>query len=512
MNCCGGGVLPGNVNSLHLVELKGPFILQVDEIVNISCPLRSRYQKAAPGTKRCLKLSMTDGVQRVFGMEYRPIGALDVFAPAGMKVAISNVCVRHGLLMLVPEVFAVLGGVVEELEAARERLVQEVNKPPRGKRTRMGVIPPLASRATLSAWPQGNANAPVQTNNSRMDGSGHFQTAGQGTAYDTPASGRTREHSVLPNHQEAGTTSFSASDLDAALHTPAFRAPASDRAREHSALRSHQESGTIPFSASALDGAAFRTAASHVPASDRAREHTALQSHQETGTTSFSASSLNGAAFQTPTHRITEDITASSHRHSMETNNSAEAMDVDEINMADGLEFPYILNGEKEAPFTYLATLSTKWATTKGKVRHVQGMIKGALIGVKRFQYKQTDKYELQLHVDDGSLISEILIDHNLVERLIGHPPRVVAAGIESPDGNLVITMKKKLTQFQQFLVNFEGMMFIQFNESYPSPLVMEMNEGCTLSDAWKLLQRLQPSTSTRQPQHSQFDPIELSP
>lgn len=61
-------------------------ILQVDEIVNISSALKSRYQKAPPGIKRCLKLSMTDGVQRVFSMEYRPIKDLDVLAPAGLKV------------------------------------------------------------------------------------------------------------------------------------------------------------------------------------------------------------------------------------------------------------------------------------------------------------------------------------------------------------------------------------------------------------------------------------------
>ena len=36
--------------------------------------------------------------------------------------------------MLVPEVFEILGGSVEELEAARQRLVHEVCKPPRGKR------------------------------------------------------------------------------------------------------------------------------------------------------------------------------------------------------------------------------------------------------------------------------------------------------------------------------------------------------------------------------------------
>lgn len=61
-------------------------VLQVDEIVNISCPLKGRYQDAPSGVKRCLKLSMTDGVQRIFGMEYRPIKDLNVLAPVGFKV------------------------------------------------------------------------------------------------------------------------------------------------------------------------------------------------------------------------------------------------------------------------------------------------------------------------------------------------------------------------------------------------------------------------------------------
>lgn len=61
-------------------------LLQVDEIINMTCPLRGRYEKANPGIKRCLKLSMTDGIQRVFGMEYRPIEALEVCASSGLKV------------------------------------------------------------------------------------------------------------------------------------------------------------------------------------------------------------------------------------------------------------------------------------------------------------------------------------------------------------------------------------------------------------------------------------------
>ncbi|KAF8036993.1 hypothetical protein BT93_B0040 [Corymbia citriodora subsp. variegata] len=115
-------------------------------------PSSCRYENAPTGPKRCLKLSMTDGVQRVFGMEYRPLQDLHALAPAGLKVALCNVHIRHGLLMLVPEALEVLGGVVDELEAARQRLVQEVNKPLRGKRTRSGATPSLATRATLAAW------------------------------------------------------------------------------------------------------------------------------------------------------------------------------------------------------------------------------------------------------------------------------------------------------------------------------------------------------------------------
>lgn len=36
--------------------------------------------------------------------------------------------------MLVPEAIEVLGGMVQELDAARQCLINEINKPPRGKR------------------------------------------------------------------------------------------------------------------------------------------------------------------------------------------------------------------------------------------------------------------------------------------------------------------------------------------------------------------------------------------
>ncbi|MCL7035062.1 hypothetical protein MKW94_000361, partial [Papaver nudicaule] len=55
-------------------------------------------------------------------------------------VVIRNAKVRGGVLMLVPEGLSVLGGMVEDLEAARKKAVEEVNEPPRGKRYVWGCL------------------------------------------------------------------------------------------------------------------------------------------------------------------------------------------------------------------------------------------------------------------------------------------------------------------------------------------------------------------------------------
>ncbi|KAL6996918.1 recQ-mediated genome instability protein 1 [Sarracenia purpurea var. burkii] len=284
MNYSGAGMLPENVHNMHLEDLAGPFILQVDEIVNISCPLKGRYQNANSGLKRCLKLSMTDGVQRVFGMEYRPIKDLEVLAPAGLKVAICNVNIRHGLLMLVPEIFEVLGGQVEDLEAARQRLVDEVNKPPRGKRTRTGVVPPLATRATLAAWPPDNVSAPGHTTTPVSQAASH-QAAEQ-------------ELSILEEILELSLTLL------------------------------------FELVKSRVSGISTR-------------------------------------------ERTTEDFAGPVSMENAEPNSlSTLVSDIDDVHMVDEVDHPFILTGEYEMPFTYLASLSAKWASVRNRAPNVHGIIK----------------------------------------------------------------------------------------------------------------------------------------
>ncbi|RLM66403.1 uncharacterized protein C2845_PM16G05930 [Panicum miliaceum] len=45
MNACGAGVLPEGVGSMHAAVLDGPFVLQVDEIVNMSAPLNVMHMR-----------------------------------------------------------------------------------------------------------------------------------------------------------------------------------------------------------------------------------------------------------------------------------------------------------------------------------------------------------------------------------------------------------------------------------------------------------------------------------
>ncbi|KAK3013851.1 hypothetical protein RJ639_010199, partial [Escallonia herrerae] len=430
MNCVGAGVLPENVHDMHLVDLAGPFVLQVDEIVNISCPLKGRYQNAPSTLKRCLKLSMTDGVQRVFGMEYRPIKDLEVLAPAGLKVAICNVNVRHGLLMLVPEVFEVLGGLVEELEAARQRLVNEVNKPPRGKRTRTGVIPPLAARATLAAWPPDSVSVPGHDNSSMQHTTISVQAAAQGTASGVSRSDRTAEDSAIPMSR------------------------VSAEANESSA-------GPKPPSAAPV----HRKSAEHKPSS------VAPIHRESTGPSPLYAAS---------THRdMDENI-----QHN--ASSSSAVLEVEDTHMAAAVEHLSALTGDLGTPFTYLAIADMLCFLT----------------GVKGFQYKQRTMFELHVYVDDGSLISEILIDHEVVQKAIGHSPEDVTAALASSDMNKVSNMKETMKQFQIFLVNFEGTMVVQISEASPLPIAIEMNQGCPVTDAWLLLTRVRSYTST-QPSHS---------
>ncbi|KAM6570355.1 hypothetical protein CsatB_018340 [Cannabis sativa] len=522
MNQFGGGLLPENVHSLHLVDLPGRYVLQVDEIVNISCPLKSRYQKAAPGIKRCLKLSMTDGVQRVFGMEYRPIKDLDALSPAGLKVVICNVHVRHGLLMLVPETFEVLGGLVQEMEEARQRLVDEVNKPPRGIRTRNRELPPLRTRATLAAWSSSNDHVPGNNHNTTSDFRTPLQVHQAAATHVAPSTntnermeedipGRVNEENYNPN------PSANVHDVEESPDT--YVAPGNVAGQRNKEELSGRVSGEN-FSRNPSANVTFGEDGSPAPASAESVisktprsvvagiEHLHMNS---IGPNSASGSRPTGQSSDVASvmDETDTDTVPPTTRYPV---SDPYLNDNEDTIMVDLVQHPVILSGAREPPFTYLSSLSAKLAAMTGRVHSVKGMIKCFLTGVKGFQYREKATYDLRVFVDDGSLIKEIRIHHNLVQKLIGHSPREVMAALASPDTGIVNNIKETLRNFQNFLASFEGKMLIEMHDHHEHPVAVEMNVGCPESDALLLLRRVKSSFSSPQTRSLPVDPIDLSP
>lgn len=130
-------VLPSGISETEKMELNGCYCLQVDSLLDVSQPAYSQLQRlrgsdcsndevtaVTQATQRpwearptrMLMLQITDGVQNLEGIEYRPIPALSVNLPPGTKLQVmGTVMVRLGVLLLKPENVRVLGGEVEEL-------------------------------------------------------------------------------------------------------------------------------------------------------------------------------------------------------------------------------------------------------------------------------------------------------------------------------------------------------------------------------------------------------------
>ncbi|XP_042014581.1 recQ-mediated genome instability protein 1-like isoform X2 [Salvia splendens] len=516
MNFCGAGVLPPNVHTLHLVDLKGPFVLQVDEAVNISNPVRGRYQNAAPGIKRCLKLSMTDGIQRVFGMEYRPIKDLQVLGPAGLKVVVCNVHVRHGLLMLVPEVIEVLGGAVDELEAARQRLVEEINKPPRGRRNRPGEVVPLTTRATLAAWPPSNDAVPGHVDNNRPTNVIPQQTSRQASV---PANDMHRQDFATPinrNDAVANNTSHAPWPPEQDEIQGHTDPPITTHSRQGSSIIYNKEKYLFPVAISQcledfpiffhdtigpgrrgqdIEVPVYRSnpQPSTVPALQRAQSVATAQHINEPSSEVLTP--LGGTRQGTPaSYMPEEDVHAPVGMDDDEANTSSIHMDVDDISTVDNLEPHFILSGDKEPPFIYLASLSAKYAAIDDETSVVRGKIKCIITGVKGFQFKGRSTFELRVYIDDGSLISEILIDHNVVRNAIGYSTQEVSKAYEFPE---IKRIKEAAKEFQKFLANFEGTLLVEMRRESTVPVAVEMDQGCPTSDARLLLERVKSLTST---------------
>mmetsp|Transcript_23727 Transcript_23727/g.39026 ORF Transcript_23727/g.39026 Transcript_23727/m.39026 type:complete len:706 (+) Transcript_23727:167-2284(+) len=93
--------------------LKGPLVVQINEIVNITEPLIR--QTSNSGGTRMLRVIVTDGVVSFKAIEFKGLSNLSLDTPPGTKVQLSKVPIRNGILLLEPSNTKVLGGRVQTL-------------------------------------------------------------------------------------------------------------------------------------------------------------------------------------------------------------------------------------------------------------------------------------------------------------------------------------------------------------------------------------------------------------
>ncbi|XP_046969732.1 recQ-mediated genome instability protein 1-like [Vanessa cardui] len=132
------GCLPQNLKSRVKIELNGQYVLQINALVDIGSSAYQQHLKLQKvntenieattrfedkiSNHRMIKLYMTDGVQEVTGIEYKPMRNLSLDVIPGSKVLIKGpVECRRGMFLLTENCIELLGGEVEELIVANSQ-------------------------------------------------------------------------------------------------------------------------------------------------------------------------------------------------------------------------------------------------------------------------------------------------------------------------------------------------------------------------------------------------------
>ena len=104
---------PFEINSsMDGIELKGPVVLQIIRIENITQPLRRRDENTQP---RLLAIQVSDGTTKVTALEIEQLSDINASTPPGGKILFMGGIIRFGKLLFTPSNVKYLGGVVNHL-------------------------------------------------------------------------------------------------------------------------------------------------------------------------------------------------------------------------------------------------------------------------------------------------------------------------------------------------------------------------------------------------------------
>lgn len=107
LKAIGKGCLPDDVNRTPSAVIKGPHVLQVAAIIDISKP---SYKDGSSGGDRLLMVKLTDGKISCKCVEYQKVDVLHENLPPGTKVVLTGANVRTGVVQLTPKCIKVSAG------------------------------------------------------------------------------------------------------------------------------------------------------------------------------------------------------------------------------------------------------------------------------------------------------------------------------------------------------------------------------------------------------------------
>ncbi|XP_059057904.1 recQ-mediated genome instability protein 1-like [Achroia grisella] len=139
------GSLPANLRNIKKTQLNGKYALQINYVVDIGTPAYQQYLKLQKvnmenieattnkedkiPSNRMIKLYLTDGVQDISAIEYKPMRNLTCDITPGCKIYVKGpVECRRGVLLLSECNVEVLGGEVDSMAITNSAAVVIANK------------------------------------------------------------------------------------------------------------------------------------------------------------------------------------------------------------------------------------------------------------------------------------------------------------------------------------------------------------------------------------------------
>ncbi|KAJ4763285.1 RecQ-mediated genome instability protein 1 [Rhynchospora pubera] len=321
--------------------------------------------------------------------------------------------------MPVPEILSVLGGIVDDLDQARQRLVSEVNKPPRGKRKHGGI--PLSRRASLAAWSSdiGTGTIDVNAQSNLTDPAPQRANAAQLTQPEPSANHERDAEQFLGggNPRVVGQSITSTNEE----HSPTAR-----------------RSYLVPL----CGGGSPRISGRNITIEENDMV-------------------VDEDPPPVNNRRDSEQVECLESLFS-DRSTAAQGNDMVDVDEDDDTMMDLVGDGAsgdklqmKNSPFTYMSSLQAQWDKEESQTEHsIRGRIKVRSHGVKgKFGFQ--GKFDLQAYIDDGSLIlwSRLI---TMLSRKEFHTPEEVVAALKSPDTKTEDDMRQTMRNFQDFLRQFE--------------------------------------------------------